>query len=120
MSELLKVLLLPCCLYTAVGVACGVPYLAFLFLDHADTDIAAEPADGAAAAGDLQLAAVVGAGTRAEATLAASVPRRYRRRRSQLHENRRTGEACQPRKLQSAGHQFLLPLSISYIVRCAP
>jgi len=103
MSELLKVLLLPCCLYTAVGVACGVPYLAFLFLGHADTDIAAEPADGAAAAGDLQLAAVVGAGTRAEATLAASVPRRYRRRRSQLHENRRTGEACQPRKLQSAG-----------------
>lgn len=102
--------------------ACGVLYLAFLFLGHADADIAAEPADGAAAAGDLQLAAVVGAGTRAATTVAAPVPRRYRRRRSQLHEShgRHTGEARQPRKLQSAGYQFLLPVSISYIVHSAP
>jgi len=106
----------------AVDVACGVLYLAFLFLGHADADITAEPADGAGGAGDLQLAAVVGAGTHTATTLAAPVPRRYRRRRSQLHDphGRRTGEAYHPRKLQSAGHQFLLPVSISYIAHSAP
>ncbi|RCV11326.1 hypothetical protein SETIT_2G176500v2 [Setaria italica] len=76
-----------------------------------DIDIAAGPADRAAAAGDLQPEAVVGAGgggTRTGPARAASVPRRHHRRSSQLHEPHgyHTGGARQPQKLQSAGSNY--------------